>query len=215
MSTPHVAGAVAVLRQADPNASSEQIKSALMETAQDLGTVGEDNVYGWGLIDLNAALDIILASGCSWEISCTPYDPPIVIPEEGGPFSFDASITNVCEYTRITDIWSMVQLPNGNLWGPGLYFDNISFGADRIRSVTGMTHDVPGWAPAGTYHYRLYYGDYPSAPLDSCYFSFEKAGPGRVADFEQEFNSPGYTIDDNFLGVARWIGNEFMAATEE
>ncbi len=215
MSTPHVAGAVAILRQADPNASSEQVKFALMSTAQDLGPTGEDNTYGWGLIDLNAALDVILASGCSWEISCSPNNPPIIIPEEGGSFSFDASITNVCDFSRITDIWSMVRLPSGNLFGPVILYNNRSFRADQIRSVTGMTHEVPARAPAGTYQYILYHGDYPSAPQDSCFFSFEKVGAGRVANYEAKRQSPGYSIDNDFLGITGWTDNEFIAAMEE
>jgi len=46
---------------------------------------------------------------------------------------------------------------------------------DRVRSG-GITHNVGAKAPAGTYTYRVYCGDYPSAPADSCYFDFEKLG---------------------------------------
>jgi hypothetical protein len=34
---------------------------------------------------------------------------------------------------------------------------------------------VPANAPQGTYTYCGYIGDYPSAPLDSCYFTFYKS----------------------------------------
>ncbi|UCE66844.1 MAG: S8 family peptidase [Candidatus Zixiibacteriota bacterium] len=56
MATPHVSGAVAILRQFNPSASPAQIKEALMFSARDLGTQGEDNNYGWGVIDIRKAL---------------------------------------------------------------------------------------------------------------------------------------------------------------
>jgi subtilisin family serine protease len=56
MATPHASGAVAILRQFNPSATSAQIKEALMFSARDLGTQGEDNNYGWGVIDIRRAL---------------------------------------------------------------------------------------------------------------------------------------------------------------
>jgi subtilisin family serine protease len=55
MASPHVAGAVALLKQAFPNLTGRQILEALYNTARDLGTAGEDNTYGTGLIDVYAA----------------------------------------------------------------------------------------------------------------------------------------------------------------
>jgi hypothetical protein len=55
MAAPHVAGAVALLKQAFPNLTGRQILEAIYNTARDLGTVGEDNTYGTGLIDVYAA----------------------------------------------------------------------------------------------------------------------------------------------------------------
>jgi len=56
MATPHVSGAVAILRQFNPSATPAQIKEALMFSARDLGTQGEDNNYGWGVVDIRKAL---------------------------------------------------------------------------------------------------------------------------------------------------------------
>ena len=55
MASPHVAGAVALLKSFAPNLTGKQIKMALYNTAKDLGTPGEDNTYGMGLIDVYAA----------------------------------------------------------------------------------------------------------------------------------------------------------------
>ncbi len=56
MAGPHVAGIVALMRQANPNLDVDTIKNILMETARDLGTTGEDNTYGWGMVDAYAAV---------------------------------------------------------------------------------------------------------------------------------------------------------------
>ena len=55
MACPHVVGAITLLRSAFPTLTGKQIKLALYNTAKDLGTVGEDNNYGKGLIDCYAA----------------------------------------------------------------------------------------------------------------------------------------------------------------
>lgn len=55
MASPHVAGAIALLKQAFPYLTGQQIKYALYNTAVDLGDFGEDNTYGKGLIDVFAA----------------------------------------------------------------------------------------------------------------------------------------------------------------
>ncbi|MFQ6103148.1 MAG: S8 family serine peptidase [Candidatus Glassbacteria bacterium] len=67
MSSPHVGGAIALLRQVSPNATVDEIKEALIATAVDLGTAGEDNTYGNGLIDLAAAARYLIP------ISQDPY----------------------------------------------------------------------------------------------------------------------------------------------
>jgi bacillopeptidase F len=50
-SAPHVAGGMALLLSAYPNATVAQLEQALEDTALDLGTAGPDNDYGQGLID--------------------------------------------------------------------------------------------------------------------------------------------------------------------
>lgn len=56
MAAPHVAAAVALLRQYNPELTPEQIKNALLTTARDIDAPGEDNASGRGLIDLEAAV---------------------------------------------------------------------------------------------------------------------------------------------------------------
>jgi subtilisin family serine protease len=48
MSSPHVAGAVALMKQANPRLSGEVAEEILARTASDLGDKGKDSSYGWG-----------------------------------------------------------------------------------------------------------------------------------------------------------------------
>lgn len=63
MASPHVAGAVLLLKQAFPYLSGTEIKLALYFSAIDLGQPGEDNSYGMGLIDVYAAYNYLVAQG--------------------------------------------------------------------------------------------------------------------------------------------------------
>lgn len=65
MAAPHVAGAVVLLREAFPYLSGIQIKLALYNSAIDLGVAGEDNNYGRGMIDLQAAYNYLVLQGNS------------------------------------------------------------------------------------------------------------------------------------------------------
>ncbi len=60
MAAPHVAGTVALMRQANPSMSVAEIKQILAQTAIDLGTAGMDNTYGWGRINAFEAVSAAL-----------------------------------------------------------------------------------------------------------------------------------------------------------
>lgn len=64
MASPHIAGSVALLRQAFPNKTGKEILEALYWTAQDLGTSGEDNTFGMGVIDVWAAYQYLSKTPC-------------------------------------------------------------------------------------------------------------------------------------------------------
>jgi bacillopeptidase F len=51
MASPHVNGVVALMREANPNLAPEEMMQIIYDTAVDLGTPGEDNSYGYGMID--------------------------------------------------------------------------------------------------------------------------------------------------------------------
>ncbi len=72
---PHAAGALALLAGAFPSARFSQIEAALIQSAHDLGVPGEDNSYGHGLADVQAAYQLLLAgtgTGNAPGITSTP-----------------------------------------------------------------------------------------------------------------------------------------------
>jgi subtilisin family serine protease len=58
-SAPHVTGAIALLKSAYPMATVSQIETALYDSATDLGVSGGDDLYGYGLINVAAAYDLL------------------------------------------------------------------------------------------------------------------------------------------------------------
>jgi PKD repeat protein len=74
MACPHIAGVVALIREANPNLTPDEVKQIMYETAYDLGSAGEDNSYGWGMVDAYEAVMLALAdtSGITAEFSGTP-----------------------------------------------------------------------------------------------------------------------------------------------
>ncbi|WP_242107251.1 autotransporter domain-containing protein [Luteimonas aquatica] len=57
MAAPHVTGALALLMERFPYLDNPQIRDVLLTTATDMGDAGVDEVYGWGLINLQKAID--------------------------------------------------------------------------------------------------------------------------------------------------------------
>ena len=76
---PHVAGTMALLRQANPDATVAQIEQALTGTALDLGATGVDNLSGYGLINAVAANDWLTSNPnpdpvANFSSSCSDLD---------------------------------------------------------------------------------------------------------------------------------------------
>ncbi|MXO87561.1 S8 family serine peptidase [Altererythrobacter aestuarii] len=67
--SPQVAGAAALLAQAFPNLTGQQIAEILLRTAFDAGATGDDAVYGRGILDINAAFQPIGTTSLAGSVS--------------------------------------------------------------------------------------------------------------------------------------------------
>lgn len=62
MASPHVNGVAALMLQACPFLTPDEVKQIIYDTAFDLGSPGKDNDYGWGMIDAVEAVAMAQAS---------------------------------------------------------------------------------------------------------------------------------------------------------
>lgn len=96
MATPHVSGVAALVWSNFPSKTNVEIRQALQSTAEDLGSAGKDNSYGYGLVRAKAAYDL-LAGGTG----CTDADGDGFCATEGDCNDSNAAInpgaTEVCD----------------------------------------------------------------------------------------------------------------------
>ncbi|MBB3344639.1 autotransporter serine protease [Luteimonas sp. RC10] len=57
MAAPHVTGALGLLFERFPYLEGHQIRDVMLTTATDLGEEGVDDIYGWGLLNLEKAIE--------------------------------------------------------------------------------------------------------------------------------------------------------------
>jgi subtilisin family serine protease len=74
MATPHVSAVAALVWSYNPAWTNADIRNAMDATALDLGAVGRDTSYGYGLVRAKAALDYLQSA--SWP-TATPTDAPL------------------------------------------------------------------------------------------------------------------------------------------
>ncbi|MFH1700938.1 MAG: S8 family serine peptidase [Candidatus Zixiibacteriota bacterium] len=131
-SAPHVSGAVAILRQKNPDATVDEIKTALLNSAHDLGTAGPDNTYGWGLIDIVKALEeLTLLTTPSLQVK--GFDIPHINP--GDQLDLTMSIKNIG-----ADAFNVIADFSNPETGVNLITTQVNFGTiNRNGSVTGAS----------------------------------------------------------------------------
>ncbi|MCW3133615.1 MAG: S8 family peptidase [Methanophagales archaeon] len=61
MATPEVAGAAALLFECNSSLKPSEIKTILLETAADKGRSGPDKTYGYGVVDVESAVKMVLS----------------------------------------------------------------------------------------------------------------------------------------------------------
>ena len=93
MACPHVAGVVSLMRQANPTLMPDQIKDIIYNTATDLGSPGNDNVFGHGIVDAyDAVIQALATAGLS--LTLITEVPDFVDPTGGSIFKIQVSDQN-------------------------------------------------------------------------------------------------------------------------
>lgn len=156
MAGPHVAGVVALMRQANPNADVQTIKTVLMSTARDLGTAGEENTYGWGIIDAYEAVLSVLSCDVSADFSGTPLS---------GCYPLTVQFTDLSTGPVISWDWnfgdgtphSSLQNPSHTYQNAGTYTVSLKVTSDsctntetKINYVTVLTAPVANFQGSPT-----------------------------------------------------------------
>lgn len=78
MATPHVAGTVALILEANPALTVEDVYDVLYQTAVDLGDIWQDTRYGWGRIDAFEAVSLVtLESGIEGFVTDAQTEEPL------------------------------------------------------------------------------------------------------------------------------------------
>jgi photosystem II stability/assembly factor-like uncharacterized protein len=108
------------------------------------------------------------------DIVIAPYNPPIIIPNNGGSFQYSITVTNNEGSSVSFDIWAIYMFPNGTfsdpVYGPVGFELPAGWSADRDN----LTATITAQMPAGTYTYIANTGLYPDEIWSSDSFTFEK-----------------------------------------
>ena len=178
MAAPQVAGAVALLRQYNPNATVEQIKQALLLSATDIGEQGEDNASGFGLIDLEKALDYMPAPNravmefSTFEI--TDDGNGVIEPDVTARLITEIRIRN----HDVVGLWGVLRSEDSSVTvlTDSVYFGNLSAGVlVTNHSEPFIVHADQNITPGSVVTFRLDFSDESGAPLNYVYFGIVMA----------------------------------------
>ncbi len=127
MAAPHVTGAILLLKEAFPYLPGEDLKYALYYSCADLGDAGEDNTYGMGIIQVDAAFDYLISQG---------YVPVPPTPRDRDLLLLDVEVQSVyCE----GDFYATVEVENGGL-------DTITSFDVQFFTSDGSVKDSLSWS---------------------------------------------------------------------
>ncbi|MCP4633197.1 MAG: T9SS type A sorting domain-containing protein [candidate division Zixibacteria bacterium] len=150
---------------------------------------------------INYAVSLAGTPGPDVEIDMIPNNPPIYV-NPGGYFTFTGILDNNTTQTQYTDVWIVVEMPQGWQYGPIQVFYNVYLNPYQHYVANGVRQNIPWYALLGDYDYIAYCGDYPNNKMDSASFPFTiVAGAGS---------------DNDTWNLTRWIEDnpEIPIATE-
>ena len=219
MAAPHVAGAVALLIASENATTPDEIRNVLQSNAQDLGAIGRDDIYGYGLLDTFAALqnsstmehsgffdnedskENICAAG-TLDFDLSPSEIGIVLTGElmnininnkdgNLPFEYQVRTKTSEEHTLCEDLDVSVTID-----GLGCYFGKLN---DFVATAS-MSDLQDGWEFIIT-------DSANNSPGETCNFEFIFEGWQKELNFNQ-----GFTDIESALGTVELVAG---SQTEE
>ena len=130
----------------------------------------------------NASSFAVMADITFGDISAyaTAANPPVQIPAGGGNFTYEVDIYNNLSSQNVFDVWMGVFLPNGSYYGPVFLRPDLNM-QPNSNVFRNINQNIPGNAPAGTYHYTVFAGDASTNTVQSMGgFTFEKLGTDGI-----------------------------------
>lgn len=148
MAAPHVSGMALLLRQAFPNVKAVKIKEAIYYSAVDLGVSGEDNTYGRGMVDLEAAYNYLAQNHTPFPPASSPMDlniSKIKLGAEG--YTCDTTFTPVIYFDNPNIVTkSALQIEYGFVGETPKYTGNMSGALQPDDSIIlTPVSTSPGW----------------------------------------------------------------------
>jgi serine protease len=113
MACPHVAGVATLVWSYFPECTNEQIRNALLLSSRDLGEFGCEDEHGYGLVQAEAAYDLLAAEGCGVGDTglgavggCGQLLPSgLTAPPTPAPTNFDCPPAKTFRLDLVTDIF--------------------------------------------------------------------------------------------------------------
>ena len=128
------------------------------------------------------------------DITLNPIGAPIIIPANGGTFSFNAIIENEGYNLLFCEIWTMATLPDGSEYGPIIDVTIPLAGQVVIERTRNQV--IPASAPTGDYTYDGYIGIYPNTIYDEDHFDFEKTAADNGGGIYSDWSNWGESFED-------------------
>lgn len=189
MATPLVAGAAAILRQANPLLTPDDLAAVLAATCDDLGAAGRDNFYGAGLVNLPAAVAALPASSAALIRAHNAGAVPLLITGITPTVSWlqvspAAAAVAPGDSLRVNVVWDAGGLPVGVHLGAIVFASNDPQGSVHLPVilVVGQSVDVAEQAPPRTGRLSNYPN--PFNPSTTVRFELAKAAPVRLDLFD-------------------------------
>lgn len=133
-SAPHVAGALALLKQAHLTLTPDQLENLLYTNAIDMGAAGKDNIFGYGRMRLPAPPVLgVSVSPTSWAVGTIPPGTTVQMNE-----SNDLSVNNT---GNVAETMTLRIANPGTAWAPGLGAGTESF---HLQGLFVGSTDAPG-----------------------------------------------------------------------